>query len=341
MTAVALPAKPRWRFAPKSFAPSSSWWSAGAAVRPADVGGLTLWNVQRLSYDATERSVRPRKGDHEYLQNYIATTVERTDLLFDRYHSEVNTLADSMQMVIDDPTLPTPSATLSASRRSPRRCSTGRRPATATGGRTRPAKPPRVTVWGYLLDGREAAAPEPIKEVRDTTVFDIFGPAIEQIGARPSCRCTTWGPMRDPILRSTPYNDQGQSSTRSIPATTKSIGGTFLSRPLSARSSPGSPTLRAAGRFADRHVRRPISTASPARPSSASSTVLTPDRKDVDGVVGVDLTLDQMAQIVETVHIAEPASPSSCIERQCAGRNRRRARRRSASRLTPAASIAC
>ena len=48
-------------------------------------GGLALWNVNRLSRDATEQvGLGLTKATSEYLQNYIATTAERTDLLIDQ-----------------------------------------------------------------------------------------------------------------------------------------------------------------------------------------------------------------------------------------------------------------
>ena len=48
-------------------------------------GGLALWNVNRLSRDATQQVGRGlTKATSEYLQNYIATTADRADLLLDR-----------------------------------------------------------------------------------------------------------------------------------------------------------------------------------------------------------------------------------------------------------------
>ena len=61
-------------------------------------GGVALWNVNRLSRDATKQIESGlTKASQEYLQNYIETTALRADLLFDRMHSEVAALAGSMQ----------------------------------------------------------------------------------------------------------------------------------------------------------------------------------------------------------------------------------------------------
>src|SRR5690606_5762860 len=69
-------------------------------------GGIALWNVNRLSKDAAEEVGHGlERANIEYLRNYIETTVERTDLVFDRYHGEVNGLAGIMQTMIDNPVL--------------------------------------------------------------------------------------------------------------------------------------------------------------------------------------------------------------------------------------------
>lgn len=67
-------------------------------------GGLALWNVNRLSVDATQQvGLGLTKATGEYLRNYIETTAERTDLLLDQVHTEVNILAGSTQALIDHP----------------------------------------------------------------------------------------------------------------------------------------------------------------------------------------------------------------------------------------------
>src|SRR5580704_1746839 len=67
-------------------------------------GGLALWNVNRLSRDATQQvGLGLTKATSEYLHNYIETTAERTDLLIDQVHTEVNILAGSTQALIDHP----------------------------------------------------------------------------------------------------------------------------------------------------------------------------------------------------------------------------------------------
>ena len=67
-------------------------------------GSIALWNVNRLSHDATHEIEQGlTKASQEYLQNYIETTALRADLLIDRVHSQVSSLAASMQTNIDHP----------------------------------------------------------------------------------------------------------------------------------------------------------------------------------------------------------------------------------------------
>src|SRR6188768_2180498 len=67
-------------------------------------GSLALWNVNRLSNDAMQQvGLGLTRATGEYLQNYIQTTAERTDLLIDQLHTEIDILAGSTQALIDHP----------------------------------------------------------------------------------------------------------------------------------------------------------------------------------------------------------------------------------------------
>ena len=60
--------------------------------------GLALWNVQRLSRDATVQVGDGLTGaTQEYLRTYAIETAERANLLIDQVHSEVNTLAGALE----------------------------------------------------------------------------------------------------------------------------------------------------------------------------------------------------------------------------------------------------
>src|SRR5690606_3195720 len=142
----------RWRYFLTSFRAKFVLVVGGAVlVDLLLAGGIALWNVNRLSTNAMQEvGLGLEEANIEYLQNYITTTAERTDLLLDRYHSEVNSLAGSMQTLIDNPDLyETFGAELAGN------------PDTTTPltyneagnwWQNQPGEASAVTVWGYLLD---------------------------------------------------------------------------------------------------------------------------------------------------------------------------------------------
>ncbi|HTJ57165.1 MAG TPA: SpoIIE family protein phosphatase [Devosiaceae bacterium] len=309
MTAGAVPARSPWSLAPKSFRAKFVLVVGGALLFDLLMsGGLTLWNVQRLSYNAIhEVGQGLEKASTEYLEHYVTTTAERTDTLFTRYFSEVNTVAASMQAVIDNPALQASlGTTLEASPGTTTLLQY--HPPTGQGGnwwQNGPGEASAVTVWGYLLDSQKQPLSSAAQAVRDSAVFDLFGPAIMQSGP-PKLQMYYMGPQAAPILRSTPYNDQGAVFDRVYPGHNKTNWWDFFFPDLY-------PTFQSWIKApASRPVDSPIVMLSPYRDGVTGKTIvsffqplLTPDRKDVDGVVGVDLTLDQMAQIIETVKIAD------------------------------------
>ena len=67
-------------------------------------GGVAVWNVNNLSRDAAKTvGDGLTEASREYLDTYIEATARRADLLLSQVHSEVTTLANSMQVLIDNP----------------------------------------------------------------------------------------------------------------------------------------------------------------------------------------------------------------------------------------------
>ncbi|MEK1925690.1 MAG: hypothetical protein AAAB11_09640, partial [Rhizobium giardinii] len=67
-------------------------------------GGLALWNVQRLSRDATaEVGQGLERANQDYIRSYAETTAARVNLLLAQVHSDVGTLAGVLQAQIDHP----------------------------------------------------------------------------------------------------------------------------------------------------------------------------------------------------------------------------------------------
>ena len=178
-------------------------------------GGVALWNVNRLSRDATgEIEHGLTKASQEYLQNYIETTALRADLVLDRVHSEVTALALSMQALIDHPEA---------------REAIGKALAAdpyffqplvydASGKWTQNAKgsPSVMSVWGYLLAPDHQPLPDVLRDVEDSAIFNVFATSLMASGAK-KLQVYYVGPKSRPIMRTTPYSDQAQTFDKLYP----------------------------------------------------------------------------------------------------------------------------
>jgi sigma-B regulation protein RsbU (phosphoserine phosphatase) len=267
-------------------------------------GGIAIWNVQRLSRDAAEQVGRGlQKAITEYLQNYMSTTAERTNLLFDQYGAEVNALAGSMQNIVDHPNLQKPIGEILSSdagfSTNLAYNSKGDWWQNVEGAQS------AVTVWGYLLDQNRQPIAEAKRQVEQSEVFDIFGPAIMQSGPT-KLQMYYLGPKSAPILRSTPFTNQGAVFDQVYPGHNRSNWWDFFFPGL---YEDWQGWIKDPGK---RPVDSPITVLAPYRDGVTGKTIVsflqtlyTPDRKDISGVVGVDLTIDQMAEIVQSVKIAD------------------------------------
>jgi len=267
-------------------------------------GGLALWNVNRLSNDATQQvGLGLTKATTEYLHNYIETTAERTNLLLDQVHTEVEILAGSMQTLIDHPEVK------AALGEAITRDSTFSTPLDyhqqSDWWQNEQGEASAVTVWGYLLDQARKLPPDVQKEVRDSTAFNIFGPSVQETGTR-KLQVYWLGPKSAPILRSTPYTNQGETFDRVYPGHNETNWWDFFFPDLyedwqgwlkDPASKPVDQLITTLSPYMDGVTGKLI--------VSFMRPVWTKDRTDVAGVVGADLTLDQMADIVQSVKIAD------------------------------------
>ena len=267
-------------------------------------GGLALWNVNRLSRDATEQvGLGLTKATSEYLQNYIATTAERTDLLIDQVHTEMDILAGSTQALIDHPEVQ--AALGEAIERDPSFSTPLTYNPASDWWQNEPGEASAVTVWGYLLNATRNLPPDVAAVVRDSTAFNIFGPAVQNSGTR-KLQVYFLGPKSAPILRSTPYTNQGVTFDRVYPGHNSANWWDFFFPQLyedwqgwlkDPSSKPVDDEITTLSPYMDGVTGKII--------VSFMRPVWTRDRKDLAGVIGADLTLDQMADIVQSVKIAD------------------------------------
>ena len=189
----------------------------GAAVLfdPLLSGGVALFNVRRLSNDATtEIEAGLTKANQEYLRNYIETTALRADLLLDQAFSEVTALAGTMQTLIDQPQAKV--AIGQALLRHPHFASPLAFDKAGGWAQNAPGNTSIVSVWGYLLDEKNQPKPEVMDEVYDSAVFDLFGGNSMQTGAK-KLHMYYVGPKNLPIMRTTPYSEQAQTFDKLYP----------------------------------------------------------------------------------------------------------------------------
>ena len=67
-------------------------------------GGVSIWNMQRLSEDARgEISEGLTESTEQFLETYLLANTAQADLLIEQVHSELTVLANGMQTLIDNP----------------------------------------------------------------------------------------------------------------------------------------------------------------------------------------------------------------------------------------------
>ena len=268
-------------------------------------GGVSIWNMQRLSEGAREEiSEGLTQSTEQFLQTSIEMTTSQADLLLERVHSEVTMLANGMQLLIDHPDVKGElGAAIAADPdlTSPLVYST-------EGGwsQNMPGAPSAVSVWGYLLDENRRPLPSTAQEIQDSKFLDLMGPAIMQTGA-PKLQAYYVGPKHASILRATPYSEQAQTFDKLYPGHNE--GPNFWDFFFPGVYEGWQAWLT------DPDARQVASNIVMTEPYVDAITGIlivsffhplwTADRTDVAGMVAVDITLDQLTSLVESITIAD------------------------------------
>lgn len=267
-------------------------------------GGFALWNVSRLSEDATARIEQGlTDANEEYIRNYIETTALRANLVLDRVHSEVSALAESMQRLIDHP------GSRDAIGGAVRPDAYFSQPLvydpTGKWAQNPPGSPSVVSVWGYLLGPDGKPLPEVQRDVEDSSVFNVFATSLMAAGAS-KLQLYYVGPKDRPIMRTTPYTDQAQTFDKLYPGHNEANfwdfffpgvyedWGNWIKFPQ-LRQVPSDITMTAP--YTDAITGQLI--------VSFFHPLWSADRKSVAGMVGADVSLEQLTEIVEGVKVAE------------------------------------
>lgn len=267
-------------------------------------GGLALWNVQRLSRDATtEVGQGLQKANEDYMLTYAESTAARVDLLLGRVHADVATLAGVLQAQIDRPVRRSDVGEALA-RHAPESVTVAYDP---KGGwaQNLPGPLSSVSVWSYLLGPDHRPLPEVQTDIENSAVLDLVAPALLAHG-RSKLQMYYVGPKERPILRMAPYADQAQTFDRLYPGHNEANFWNFFFPGLyeSWEGWAKDPSLRPVA--ADTTQTAPYTDAATGKLIvSFFQPLWTRDRKGVAGAAGTDITLDQLAEVVESVKVGD------------------------------------
>ncbi|WP_428425224.1 SpoIIE family protein phosphatase [Pararhizobium sp.] len=268
-------------------------------------GGIAIFNVQRLSRDvAAQVGEGLTSANEEFLRTYIETTAQRADLLLEGVHSQLETLAGVTQFMLDNPA--TSERVGNALLADPALSSALQYNATAGWAQNGAGAPSAVSVWGYLLDEKGVPKPAAQAAIRDSAILELLGPALMATGS-PKLQLYYIGPKDASITRSVPYSNQASTLDDIYPGHNKGpsfwdfffpgIYEGWQSWLVNPSARPTDTDIVATMPYID--------STSGSMVVSYFDALYTPDRKAVAGGVAVDLTLDQLVNLVESVNIGE------------------------------------
>ncbi|AHG45938.1 regulatory protein [Rhizobium leguminosarum bv. trifolii CB782] len=267
-------------------------------------GGLALWNVQRLSRDATlEVGQGLEAASQEYIRTYADSTAAQVSLLLRQVHSDVSTLAGVLQAQIDDPARNSDVGAAIA-RTSPGSVSLSY-DQQGKWSQNAPGSVSVVSVWGYLLEEDRKPRPDVESDIRTSAVLDLVAPSLLQHGSS-KLQMYYIGSKERPIFRTAPYTDQAQTFDRLYPGHNEANFWDFFFPGLyeswqgwakDMKSRPVADDITQTAPYTDAITGKLI--------VSFFHPLWTADRQDVAGTAGADITLDQLAQTVENVKVAQ------------------------------------
>lgn len=267
-------------------------------------GGLALWNVQRLSRNATtEVGQGLEKASQDYISSYTDSTAIQVGLLIDQVHSDVKALAGVLQGQIDNPTR-RGNVGVAMAKAAPDAVTVTYDPA-GQWAQNLPGTPSVVSVWGYLLDKDHNPLPQVQADIEWSAVLDLVAPSLLHNGAS-KLQMYYIGPRERPIFRTAPYTTQAQTFDRLYPGHNSSDFWTFFFPGLyeswqqwamSPSSRPVADYITQTAPYTDAITGKLI--------VSFFHPLWTSDRGGVAGAAGADITLTQLAEIVENVKVAQ------------------------------------
>jgi sigma-B regulation protein RsbU (phosphoserine phosphatase) len=264
---------------------------------------IALWTIDRLARDASREVEQGlTNANQEYLRNYIETTALRTEAILDGVFSQVTALAGSMQTLLDHPE--TKAAIGRAVADDPYFGNQLDFDSAGDWAQNKPGAASVLSVWGYLLDADHRPKPEVAQTIADSSIFDLFSVSVMSTGAS-KLQVYYVGPKSSPILRTTPYSEQAQAFDKLYPGHDKANFWDFFFPGViegwqawlkSPSSRPVASDITATEPYVDATTGNLI--------SSFFHPLWTKDRTDVAGMVAADITLGQLADLVNSIKVA-------------------------------------
>ncbi|HUX40510.1 MAG TPA: SpoIIE family protein phosphatase [Rectinemataceae bacterium] len=258
-----------------------------------------------------------RKANAEYLRNYVSTTRLRINQLMDETGAEVGTIAAVMQEMIDKPDV---GATLGGVLASlpeyadhlvyhpladfpddpiyPK----GKK----TGDWSQGGQKSAVSLWSYMLDKNHRPTAAAADTLRLSKVFDLIGPEMLKVG-NPKLQAYFMGDESAPLMRLTPRID--------LATTFDQLYNGHNFEPFWDFFFPGTVQgWRNWISHPETHYfnATDLTVSYPYLDAATGNYIVTffqplwsRDRKDFSGAVAIDITLAQISQLIENVHIAD------------------------------------
>jgi sigma-B regulation protein RsbU (phosphoserine phosphatase) len=276
----------------------------GLAIVVVAGGGAVMMNMARESRDAALRAQQcMTDAGQRYIDDYIVTTAVRAETLFDGVYAQVDALAGPMQTLIDNP-----------------EASTGIAAAVADEGyfadrlhydaagdwaQNRTGAPSVVSVWSYLLGPDHMPRPEVWDVIKRSAIFDLITPGVLDSGPD-KLQVYYLGPKDVPIFRTAPWRPQAETFDRLYPGHNTHNFWDFFFPGLyegwvawanDSSKRPVADDLTATVPYVDAITGDAI--VSYVRP------LWSKDRTGVEGLVGMDVTLDQIADLIDSVRLGD------------------------------------
>jgi phosphoserine phosphatase RsbU/P len=264
-------------------------------------GAVALWSVQRLGQDASAKvQLGLKDASREYLDNYIQTTAQRTNLTLDRALSELQTLASFSQYLIDHPddagklgetvnSLPGFEDKLTYNQ-------------AGHWQQNGPNEPAVVSVWGTMLEADGTIKPEVRQHVQQTAILDWVLPPMKTNGAA-KLYFYYVGPRGMSYLRLSPYTDMAREFDRLYPGHNKSDFWDFFFPGIvdgweaKAKTNPG---------------KVPATLTPPYEDAAGGGTIVSAfyplwdsTRQKFAGAAAMDFSLAQIVALIEDVKLAK------------------------------------